>query len=393
MAKEKYGLIPHNDKDVLSFKAMYGESVLEELFLNADKKLPKSNNLGLKELQKPSTLQFTTVDDIELIFNFQQYLSKKLRSKINNYQHKETAFQNTFEHLMALSESNENLPIDTSVIEDIVVQLQSLAHPSPQRVNFHGIIDGKHIGSKLDILKMSNDINNSARDIATKLISLTNEVYQYPDRYTLVGTSTEFLSHLANLLLIYFPLDITEQWLEFEENARHHPEKNTADDVFMAIGTKVSMEFGCYHHIVKTFLIAAYFILLHIEKIFPVKERSRTLSPDEYIFFTHNRRTFGEGKTNKLMSIRIYYRNITYKIWLYYWQHSQPKFKNATPDTIDELHVTGTEMIMALAEAFPYTRMEFDGKSSADDLASRRNLISDIYKYSSLVDHYFKHEG
>ncbi|MGN4869970.1 hypothetical protein ACTFBX_19355 [Aeromonas caviae] len=48
---------------------------------------------------------------------------------------------------------------------------------------------------------------------------------------------------------------------------------------------------------------------------------------------------------------------------------------------------------MALAEAFPYTRMEFDGKSSADDLASRRNLISDIYKYSSLVDHYFKHEG
>lgn len=393
MAKEKYGLIPHNDKDVLSFKAMYGESVLEELFLNADKKLPKSNNLGLKELQKPSTLQFTTVDDIELIFNFQQYLSKRLSGKINNYQHKETVFQNSFEHLMALSESNENLPIDTSVIEDIVVQLQSLAHPSPQRVNFHGIIDGKHIGSKLDILKMSNDINNSARDIATRLISLTNEVYQYPDRYTLVGTSTEFLSHLANLLLIFFPLEITEQWLEFEENARHHPEKNTADDVFMAIGTKVSMEFGCYHHIVKTFLIAAYFILLHIEKIFPVKERSRTLSPDEYIFFTHNRRTFGKGKTNKLMSIRIYYRNITYKIWLYYWQHSQPKFKNATPDTIDELHVTGTEMIMALAEAFPYTRMEFDGKSSADDLASRRNLISDIYKYSSLVDHYFKHEG
>lgn len=76
MAKEKYGLIPHNDKDVLSFKAMYGESFLEELFLNADKKLPKSNNLGLKELQKPSALQFTTVDDIELIFNFQQYLSK-----------------------------------------------------------------------------------------------------------------------------------------------------------------------------------------------------------------------------------------------------------------------------------------------------------------------------
>ncbi|MGU5737068.1 hypothetical protein [Aeromonas caviae] len=284
MAKEKYGLIPHNDKDVLSFKAMYGESFLEELFLNADKKLPKSNNLGLKELQKPSTLQFTTVDDIELIFNFQQYLSKKLRSKINNYRHKETAFQNTFEHLMALSESNENLPIDTSVIEDIVVQLQSLAHPSPQRVNFHGIIDGKHIGSKLDILKMSNDINNSARDIATKLISLTNEVYQYPDRYTLVGTSTEFLSHLANLLLIYFPLDITEQWLEFEKNARHHPEKNTPDDLFMAIGTKVSMEFGCYHHIVKTFLTAAYLILSHIEEIFPVKDRSRTLSPDEYIF-------------------------------------------------------------------------------------------------------------
>ncbi|WP_261921529.1 hypothetical protein [Aeromonas caviae] len=108
-----------------------------------------------------------------------------------------------------------------------------------------------------------------------------------------------FALSLANLLLIYFPLDITEQWLEFEENARHHPEKNTPDDLFMAIGTKVSMEFGCYHHIVKTFLTAAYLILLHIEEIFPVKERSRTLSPDEYIFFTHNRRTFGEGKTNK----------------------------------------------------------------------------------------------
>ncbi len=166
--------------------------------------------------------------------------------------------------------------------------------------------------------------------------------------------------------------------------------KNTPDDLFMAVGTKVSMEFGCYHHIVKTFLTAAYFILLHIEEIFPVKERSRTLSPDEYIFFTHNRRTFGEGKTNKLMSIPIYYRNITYKIWLYYWQHSQPKFKNATPDTIDELHVTGPEMIMALDEAFPLTQMG-SKDSSSDTLATRRNLISDIYKYPSLVDYYFNH--
>ncbi|MFC5705402.1 hypothetical protein [Aeromonas eucrenophila] len=393
MAKEKYRLIGHDDLDVLYFMALLGKDELDNLFLNEIDKSPKINNHGLSNQLKPNIIQFVTVDDIELIFNFHQYLQKKLTTKIKNYQHKENAFQNTFEHLMALSENNENLPIDTSVIKDIAVQLRSLIHPSPQNVNFLGIIIGKHIGSKLDIFQMTNDINASARDIATRLISFANEVYQYPDRSTLVGTSTEFLSHLADILLINIPQGITEQWLKFEENAQHHPEKNTTDDMFMAIRTQISMDFGSYHHIVKTFLTATYLILLHIEEIFPIKERSRTLSPDEYIFFTHNRRTFGEGKTNKLMSIPIYYRNITYKIWLYYWQHSQPKFKNATTDATDELYVTGPEMIMALAEAFPYTRMEFDGNSISDELASRRNLISDIYKYPSLVDHYFNHEG
>lgn len=90
MAKEKYGLIPHDDKDVLGFKAEYGERVLEEMFLNTDNKSPKINNLGLQRLLKPNTIQFTTVDDIELIFNFHQYLQEKLTAKIKTTATKKT---------------------------------------------------------------------------------------------------------------------------------------------------------------------------------------------------------------------------------------------------------------------------------------------------------------
>lgn len=47
---------------------------------------------------------------------------------------------------------------------------------------------------------------------------------------------------------------------------------------------------------------------------------------------------------------------------------------------------------MALAEAFPNTAIALEDASS-DGLATRRNIISDLFKYPSLVDHYFNHEG
>ena len=47
-------------------------------------------------------------------------------------------------------------------------------------------------------------------------------------------------------------------------------------------------------------------------------------------------------------------------------------------------------MIMALDEAFPLTQMG-SKDSSSDTLATRRNLITEMYKYPSLVDYYFNH--
>ncbi|MGU5676851.1 hypothetical protein ACV1C4_17340 [Aeromonas hydrophila] len=38
MTKGKYSLIPHDDKDVLYFKELYGERELEGIFLNEEDK-------------------------------------------------------------------------------------------------------------------------------------------------------------------------------------------------------------------------------------------------------------------------------------------------------------------------------------------------------------------
>lgn len=81
MAKEKYKLIPHDDNDVLSFKILLGQAGLEKFFLNLDDKTPKINNYGLSGLLKSTIRQFSTVDDIELISYYHQYLSKQLTKK------------------------------------------------------------------------------------------------------------------------------------------------------------------------------------------------------------------------------------------------------------------------------------------------------------------------
>ncbi|MGE6295645.1 hypothetical protein [Aeromonas media] len=77
MAKGKYGLIPHDDKDILYFKEIYGERELEDIFLNEEDKTPKINNHGLCNQLKPNIIQFVTVDDIELIFNYHLYLFER----------------------------------------------------------------------------------------------------------------------------------------------------------------------------------------------------------------------------------------------------------------------------------------------------------------------------
>lgn len=391
MAKEKYGLIPHDDKDILYFKEIYGERELEDIFLNKEDKTPKVNNRGLSYQLKPNIIQFVTVDDIELISHYHLYLFEKLTKKIKNYQHKESTFQTILERLIESSGKNIPLPVDTSILESIESQLYKIIHPSTNKINVFSHVNGKPIYPKDNVLKISNQIEVSARDIAAKLIALSDETYRHLDRYPLPGTTTEFLAHITGMLLIDTTQAITNQWLEFEKGVLERKIADV-DDMLLAMRTQISMTTGSYHHIVKTFLTATYFILDHIEKLSPVADRSQTLSPDEYIFFTQNKITYGESTRNKLSSMPVRFRNVIYKIWLYYWQHSQPKFQRSNTDTAEEVYVTGPEMIKALDEAFPYTQMG-STDSSKDELASRRNLISKLYKYPSLIDHYFKHEG
>ncbi|MFQ1643953.1 hypothetical protein [Aeromonas media] len=392
MAKEKYKLIPHDDKDILSFKILLGQTELEKFFLSLDDKSPKINNHGLGTLFKSTIRQFSTVDDIELIYYYHQYLSKQLTKKIKNYQHKSAAFKSTIQYLIEYSGRAKNHHVDVSILESIQGILDLLIGYSDEKVVLDDSMSEQTSGSENNAIDISSAMEVPARDIAARLINLANDVYRNKDCYSLSGTSTEFLAYIADILLIDTPQNITEQWLEVERKACHQPEGISDDDQALATATQISMDFGSYHNIVKIFLISTYFILQHIEELFPVGERSKTLSPDQFIYVTQIKRSFGEGSKQKLITVPTHYRDVTYKVWLYYWQHSQPKFQCSTSDDTEEPYVTAKEMIMALAEAFPNTAIALED-SSSDGLATRRNIISELYKYPSLVDHYFNHEG
>ena len=114
------------------------------------------------------------------------------------------------------------------------------------------------------------------------------------------------------------------------------------------------------------------------------------MTPDTYFRHDQITRSFVKETTHKVACVSTRIRNITYKIWLYYWQHSQPRFQRSNTDITEEHYITGPEMIMALDEAFPLTQMG-SKDSSSDTLATRRNLITEMHKYPSLVDYYFNH--
>ncbi|CAJ1822384.1 TPA: hypothetical protein ACSP3U_003915 [Aeromonas hydrophila] len=392
MAKEKYKLIPHDDNDVLSFKILLGQAGLEKFFLNLDDKTPKINNYGLSGLLKSTIRQFSTVDDIELIFYYHQYLSEQLTKKIKNYQHKTAAFNSTLDYLIDNSEWDNRHHVDISILDSIQTMLDLFIGYSGEEVVLGDGMPEPSSDTENNTMDISSAMEVPARDIATKLINLANDVYRNKDNHSLKGTSTEFLAHIADILLIDITQQFTGQWLEFERKARHQPEEITDDDIALAMVTQISMEFGSYSHIVKIFLMSAYFILQHIEEFFPVGDRSKTLSPDQFIYVTQIKRSFGDSSKQKLITVPTHYRDVTYKVWLYYWQHSQPKFQCSTSDDTEGPYVTAKEMIMALAEAFPNTAIALED-SSSDGLATRRNIISDLFKYPSLVDHYFNHEG
>ncbi|MGU5722955.1 hypothetical protein, partial [Aeromonas hydrophila] len=142
--------------------------------------------------------------------------------------------------------------------------------------------------------------------------------------------------------------------------------------------------------VVNIFAMTVYKILDEIETSRKLQPRSKTMSPDTYFRYDQITRSFGKETKHKVACVSTWLRNITYKIWLYYWQHSQPRFQRSNTDITEEHYITGPEMIMALDEAFPLTQMG-SKDSSSDTLATRRNLITEMHKYPSLVDYYFNH--
>ncbi len=194
MAKEKYKLIPHDDNDVLSFKILLGQAGLEKFFLNLDDKTPKINNYGLSGLLKSTIRQFSTVDDIELISYYHQYLSKQLTKKIKNYQHKTAAFNSTLDYLIDNLEGDKSHHVDISILESIRTMLDLLIGYSGEEVVLGDGMPEQSSDSENNAIDISSAMEVPARDIATRLINLANDVYRNKDNHSLKGTSTEFLN-------------------------------------------------------------------------------------------------------------------------------------------------------------------------------------------------------
>lgn len=405
MAKDKYTLFQHDDLDVSYFKELIGANELDALFLNAETFMPAVGILGIKDLIKSEMAQFSLTDDMQIICDYCERLFKLLTKKIKNNKHKEAVFQQAIEALIEHPFDDKNKGFDVSILYEIeAMQAGILCFSNDERKLDEPKFDKPPLNWQT---VYAQTLGSQAKEISEKLIKLANAVYDSDGYTTMPGNATEFLAHVAMVMLLDIPRTMVNHWLANElycEKLVNDAEKNARPidaDAFdnavnftmssLAVPTTLSIEYGTFYEPVKICIFSSYYILKYIEDINPVGKRSQTLSPDRFLYQEQIERSFGSGSKHKLDNVSIYIRNITYKIWLYYWQHSQDKFKSSSKEEGDGPYVTAQEMIFALADAFPNTAIAFQD-ASLDGLAARRNLISELYKYPSLVDEYFNHK-
>lgn len=423
MAKHKYTLFPHDDLDVIYFKELIGEDELKDLFTNPDAFMSAVGNPGIKDYIASTITLFTLTNDMQDMRDYCEYLFETLQGKITNNIHKEVIFQRTLEELMAFQGSEVNSEIDTSILREIEEIQHDILRPSMNvdKIDFDAAGENnpgeinKSVSNVVEPEKSQMNwqaayeqiLATIAKNISEKLIELANAVCNSERYKSMPGDTSDFLAHVAMVMLLDIPRVMVNDWLESEskfkkafgdaENNAGLMDMNDFGGALnfannsMAFNTELSLAMEAFYEPVKIFLFASYNILKHIEEIKPVATRSQTLSPDKFLYKDQIKRSFGNGSKHKLDNVSIKIRNITYKIWLYYWQHSQERFKSSTTTKDGGPYVTGPEMIQALSQAFPKTWIAFAGADG--DLASRQNLISELYKYPSLVDEYFNHKS
>lgn len=405
MAKNKYTLFPHDDLDVTYFKELIGSNELDALFLNAETFMSAVGIAGIKDYIDSTITLFSLTDDIQVIRDYCDHLLSNLTGKIKNNKHKEAAFQQTLEALIEYPLDDKCAKIDKSILYEIeAMQTGLLCSFSGERKLVEPTLDKSDLNWQTVYVKA---LEEQSKYISEKLIKLANAVYDSNNYNSMPGDATEFLAHIAMIMLLDIPRAMVNQLLESElnfENLIDDAKKNGGCidmDAFedavnfsfasLAPHTILSVEMMAFYEPVRICIFASYYISKHIEELKPVATRSQSLSPDRFLYQDQIKRSFGSGSKHKLDNVSIKIRNITYKIWLYYWQHSQEKFKSSTATKDGGPYVTGPEMIQALAEAFPKSWIAFGGDDG--DLASRQNLISELYKYPSLVDEYFNHKS
>lgn len=432
MAKNKYTLFPHDDLDVSYFKELIGANELDALFLNAETFMSAVGIAGIKDYIESTITLFSLTDDMRVIRDYCEYLFEMLQRKITNNIHKEAIFQQTLEALITVRDEKRKDKIDTSILRAIE-EIQHDLLCSPVALNEHcdsgepGEADSDPVDEavhaeidkvvsdevELDKSQMNSQtiyaqtLDAIAKTISEKLIELANAVCNSERYKSMPGETTDFLAHVTMVMLLDIPRVMVNDWIESESNFKKvfDDAKNNSGFMDMSdfgraiifandsmtLSTALSLNMETFYEPVKIILFASYYISTHIEEINSVATRSQTLSPDRFLYKDQIKRSFGSGSKHKLDNVSIKIRNITYKIWLYYWQHSQEKFKSSTATKDGGPYVTGPEMIQALAEAFPKSWIAFGGDDG--DLASRQNLISELYKYPSLVDEYFNHKS
>jgi len=320
---------------------------------------------------------------MRLALPYFEYLHEKLKNKIDKFSHKEEKYETLlFKVMRSYFLKNANGFIDLSFKQEVTMLLHSM----------------NDLGASLSVTLQGSDthipwqqaephwVDVPALAMVKKAKSFANSIFNTFPKKEIPGTVDELIAYIARTYItnpIVYALRALNQDKQLLTNL---PPSETSQEILDNFQKKTNQ----IRIVVNIFAMTVYKILDEIETSRKLQPRSKTMSPDTYFRYDQITRSFGKETKHKVACVSTWLRNITYKIWLYYWQHSQPRFQRSNTDITEEHYITGPEMIMALDEAFPLTQMG-SKDSSSDTLATRRNLITEMHKYPSLVDYYFNH--
>lgn len=382
MAKGSYRLIGHDDPDISFFSNLLGKDELRHIFMNEDGR-PRSDFMNTRSFFNSVNNLFYRDDEMRLALPYFEYLHEKLKNKIDKFSHKEEKYETLlFKVMRSYFLKNANGFIDLSFKQEVTMLLHSM----------------NDLGASLSVTLQGSDthipwqqaephwVDVPALAMVKKAKSFANSIFNAFPKKEIPGTVDELIAYIARTYItnpIVYALRALNQDKQLLTNL---PPSETSQEILDNFQKKTNQ----IRIVVNIFAMTVYKILDEIETSRKLQPRSKTMSPDTYFRYDQITRSFGKETKHKVACVSTWLRNITYKIWLYYWQHSQPRFQRSNTDITEEHYITGPEMIMALDEAFPLTQMG-SKDSSSDTLATRRNLITEMHKYPSLVDYYFNH--